>query len=51
MKRLKATGFAAALVAVVLSSALASFAQDWPSKPVSSWLSRPVAQPIYSHAC
>jgi tripartite-type tricarboxylate transporter receptor subunit TctC len=34
MKRLKATGFAAALVAVVLSSALASFAQDWPSKPV-----------------
>jgi tripartite-type tricarboxylate transporter receptor subunit TctC len=34
MKRLKAIGFAAALVAVVLSSALASFAQDWPSKPV-----------------
>ena len=34
MKRLKATGFAAALVAVVLSSALASFAQNWPTKPV-----------------
>jgi hypothetical protein len=40
MKLLKATGFAAALVAVVLSSALASFAQDWPSKPVKIGLLR-----------